>query len=221
MPSIPRLKADGVLTLDTLVRVIDEGVIKWWNDQQTVAKEKIDMFPFRADYVKDLSGTVEERETNNIITFRKIRLAPGSMGGNPFAGTKEHRPRHRETVTATDALSGKTTATVISGRWRDLLLRFDCFAPTWSEAAKLEERFEWLMNMFTGTIMKSGVNKMIFQGSYSDSYQMLTDYYYEPLTYYFRLEQLFLEDKEIAKEFVVNVSDTYRRILNKNDSKIK
>ena len=92
--AIPLLKTDGLLTLSNLLSLIDEGVVRWWNSQyEDDPSRKIEMMPFRADYVKDLTGTAEQRETNRIISYRKIRLAPGTMGAAPFSGTKERRPR--------------------------------------------------------------------------------------------------------------------------------
>lgn len=214
MDNTPRLKAHGLLTFNTLMRVIDEGAIKWWNEQQTDPAKRIEMHPFRAEYIKDLTGTAEKRQTNRIITFRKIRLAPGHMGPSPFSGTAEHRPRVRETIME----NGRPV--VIKGKWIDALARFDCFAPTWSEATQLEEDFEDLMDMFTGAIMNSGVNKMIFQGSYSESFQMDTDYYYQPVTYYFRLEKQYRENKSLVKEFEVLVNNVYQRIISESDSQI-
>jgi hypothetical protein len=209
----PKQKTEGLLTLSTLLSLIDEGVIKWWNSQHAdEPNKKIEMYPFKSDHVKDLSGTAEQRETNRIITYRKIRLAPGTMGNAPFSGTKERRPRKRETVVDVSD-SGQPTATQVYGRWIDTLVRFDCYGPSWSEASELESDFIRLMTMFTGYIMKNGINKMTFEGSYSDAYQVQTDYFYEPVTYYFRLEELFTRDDRVIQQFDLNMNNVYQRII--------
>ena len=123
MINTPHLKADGLLTLDSLMRLIDEGVIKWWNDQQTNTEQKIQMHPFKSDYVKDLTNSTENRDTNRIVTFRKIKLSPGGMGQSPFSGIKEHRARLRENnVTSPNGEHG-----IIKGKWIDILTLRRCW----------------------------------------------------------------------------------------------
>ena len=214
MASQEPLKANGLLNIISLMDLIDAGVIGWWNNQQTDASKKINMFPFKSEYIADLTKNVEQRDTNRIITYRKARKNYGSLTPEPFGSTKEVRARLREQTVIND--NGETVGVKIFGRWYDFLMRFDCFAPTWSEAVQLEEDFDYLMDMFTGFIMRAGVNKMLYRGSYSDAFHYQTDYYYEPVTYYFRLERQYFTKDSLVREFNVNINNIYQTIINQN-----
>lgn len=216
----PRLTAAGRLSLVQLLSLIDTGVIGWWNEQESQKADpakKIIMFPFKAERIHDLSKEVEGGETNRIITYRKIRKTYGSLAADPFSGTKEGRPRLREEKLVTDR-DGKTVGLKIFGRWYDVAIRFDCFAPTWSEAAELEEDFDYLMDMFTGFIMRSGINKLLYRGTFSDSFHYQTDFYYESVYYYFRLERHYFTQQTLVREFDVNIQNTIRTIVANNSS---
>lgn len=208
-----RLQANGLLNLSTLLNLIDESVIGWWNANQTDPKNKIIMMPFKSEHIQNFTNSAESRETNRIITYRKIRKNYGTLDNDPFGSKKEVRPRLREEKIVRDN-NGNTVGVKIYGRWYDVLVRFDCFAPSWTEAAQLEEDFDMIMDIFSGFIMQAGINKMEYRGTFSDTFHVKTDYFYEPIHYYFRLEKQYYVYNSLLEEIRLNVNDKINSILN-------
>ena len=147
------------------------------------------------------------------VTWGVVRTEPGTMGGPPFRGTQELKPRQREAVIVFTkehknelyAHSDKDFIEddqylykfiKINGQVFDNLVQYN----TWARSAwEAEELIEWFhkdyLLKYTGMFREAGINNMVFQRRVRDDTlsTVKTDYHLRSMLYYIRTEYISTE----------------------------
>ena len=213
-PPRPSVK-EGRLDIIQLLRFIDEGVVGTFNkymEQEDKEDLKIDMRPFKSDFIEQLgSAPAEGSKPIRVVTYRIRRAVPAALTG----GTRDRKYRLREEVhEATDFNDlGTPEVNEIYGKWEDYTIRFDCFAPSWKEAQELFLDFQHLMDVCIPYITSKGITKFVYEGRTADVYYMKTDYFYEPCTFLARVEWLKVVKGETLRELFVEFDNALMNIV--------
>lgn len=140
---------------------------------------KIEYVAAYPDYVFELTG--EESKTNRpsrIICYDIIKKDSGSLGTNRFDNTKRVRP---VVVESRPIIIDEGTPQERSGRENvylkhyDVLLRFDCLAPSDRESMILAREFEKIMEAHS-MYLETGVQRFVYHGRTASYFNRQTEY---------------------------------------------
>lgn len=141
----PRLQANGTCDFDGFTDIVFRLLnAAWGNDWGTFCEA----FP---------NGTDPENVKLPMITYILEDMVPGQIGRD---GTREIKPRHRETIFPEDDPS---VSIDIYGRIFDTTVVFEVWEENNVKAGKLAQKFMDFMDMYTGFIKSQGVKEIIFQ----------------------------------------------------------
>lgn len=164
---------------------------------------------------------------SNAITWGTIRKEPGTMGGKPFRGTQEIKPRFREFIAvfgdyAKQWVIGSNVSTLegfgeltgyvkISAQAFDNLVQYNIWARSNYEVEALTEWFEEYMEAYTGMYREAGIVQMVFDRRVRDDtlVQMKNGYHVRSVLYYVRTERVRVESISPIKrvDLKINVND--------------
>lgn len=149
---------------------------------------------------------------NNAITWGVVRMENGSMSGPPFRGTQEVRPRHREYIAVFGdtnrkylidnsstriSRSGKLLKFItIAGQHYDMLIQYNIWSKSNYEVELLTHWFLRYMKLYRGMYREAGVQNMFLHSRVRDDtlMQMKNGYHLRSVLYYFRVEELTIEE---------------------------
>lgn len=144
-----------------------------------------------------------------IITWSNVRKEPGTVGGKPFSGTQEIKPRIRECIAVfspetskwlieTSSISNDNNLTKyikIRAQVFDNLVQYNCWSLSNYEVERLREWFELYMESYRGMFREAGVNEVVFNRQVRD--QSLTElnngYHVRSVLYYVRTERVLID----------------------------
>lgn len=151
------------------------------------------------------------------ITWGVVRQEPGSVGGEPFRGTQEKKPRHREFAAIftselkeyvgntqkdlVDQYGGLSKYVKVKGQVFDNLVQFNLWARSAWEVEELTEWFQDYMTNYTGMFREAGIVEMWFDRRVRDDVlnQIKSKYHLRSVLYYIRTEKLDIESIEPIK----------------------
>jgi len=150
-----------------------------------------------------------EQVKKKIITWGVVRKEPGTVGGPPFRGTQEIKPRNREFVAIFEndikkyigpnaapsfiAKYGKLMKFVeIKGQVFDNLVQYNIWSKSNYEVEQMCDWFEEYMLTYTGMFREAGIVEMVFWNRIRDDtiIQIKNGYHVRSLLYYIRTEKL-------------------------------
>jgi hypothetical protein len=159
------------------------------------------------------------------ITWGIVRQEPGTVGGEPFRGTQEKKPRHREfnaiftsdlkkyvgdTTNSNDLVTqygGLSKYVKVKGQVFDNLVQFNMWARSAWEVEELTEWFKDYMVKYTGMFRESGIVEMWFDRRVRDDTlnQIKNKYHLRSFLYYIRTEKLDISTIEPIKRIEANI----------------
>lgn len=157
--------------------------------------------------VTDVSYKAAPQVRPACITWGTVRKEPGTLSGEPFRGTQELKPRHREylavlgdeakrwVVSSNDsnleALGGLVKFIKIRAQVFDNLVQYNIWTKSNYEAEVLTEWFERYMDDYRGMFREAGIVELIFNRRVRDDtlVQMNNGYHVRSVLYYVRTER--------------------------------
>lgn len=142
------------------------------------------------------------------ITWSIVRSEPGSVGGEPFSGTREVKPRNREFIavfnpelqkyigdTSKDFIKlygGLGQFVKLDAQVFDNIVQYNCWARTSWEVEELTEWFIDYLRDYTGMYREAGIVQMWFDRRVRDDTMMAINnkYHLRSFLYYFRTERV-------------------------------
>jgi len=199
---------NGVVKLDKDVEV---GETLRWTGLKTRERTLI---PFQADDGAPTSPTPGEVTSGDVgtaypgilgpvVTYLLLRQEPATLGPKPFGRDKQLKPRIREQVLDPDRPQVVLT---IYGHRMENEFRFRCLHPQSAVADELALWFKRFMRNNTGPIRSNGVNEILYFGQEAVTASRLGHVAGRDLRYYFRTEELILQEDSALREVKVNVS---------------
>jgi hypothetical protein len=132
-----------------------------------------------------------------IITYKLEEMRPGVISKD---GTREIKPRHRETIFPS---SDPSTAIEVYGRVLDATVVFEIWEENNAKASKFATKFIDFLDMYTGYIKQQGVKEIIFQRFSNDTTTSLNENIVtRKLEYFVRFEHL----NEIHSDIISKVT---------------
>lgn len=181
----------------------------------------------------------EYTTVNNVpvphITWSTVRSEPGSVGGEPFSGHREVKPRHREFIavfnpelnkfvgdTSNDFMrmyGGLSKYIKVEGQVFDNIVQYNCWARSSWEVEELTEWFIDYMRDYTGMYREAGVIQMWFDSRVRDDTTMAikNKYHLRSFLYYFRTERLNIKTIKPIERIEVDIhvnSNQNNEVLN-------
>jgi hypothetical protein len=174
MTENPRLQANGTCDFEGFTDIVFRLLNAAWGPNWGMFVEDYPNNSFDGSDV-----------TTPIITYKLTEMKPGQIGRD---GTREIKPRHRETIVPNDDPS---TAIQIYGRIFDAIVEFEIWEENNTKASKLATKFLDFMDMYTGYIKQQGVKEIIFQKFTNDTTTALNDNMVSrKIEYFVRFEHL-------------------------------
>ena len=143
------------------------------------------------EWNQETGGLAEDgRPFTDTITWSVQRSEPGSLGTQPFAGTRELGPRFREYII--DEQDNCDYVRMVAGQVFDNIIQFDIWAQTPLLTAILTEWFNQFMDLHRWVFLYNGVQKIYFLKQLSDALttRWRNDIVSSSVQYYFRTENL-------------------------------
>lgn len=204
---------NGTVKLD---KDIEVGEILRWTGQKTRERTLI---AFQSDDGSPSSPTPGEVTTGDVgtaypgvlgptVTYLLLRQEPASLGPKPFGRDKQLKPRIREQVS--DPERPQVVITIYGHRMENEF-RFRCLHPQSAVADELALWFKRFMRNNTGSIRSNGVNEILYFGQEAVSASQLGHVAGRDLRYYFRTEELILQEDAAVREVNVNISVLVRQ----------
>lgn len=151
MAENPRLQANGTCDFEGFTDIIFRLLNAAWG---TGWGTFVEAFP---------NNTDPQNIQTPVISYKLTQMLPGKIGKD---GTREIKPRHRDTIFPSD---DPTTAIDIFGRIFDSIVEFEIWEENNTKASKLATKFIDFMDMYTGYIKQQGVKEIIFQKFSNDT----------------------------------------------------
>lgn len=171
-----------------------------------------------------------------VITWGVVREEPGTVSGDPFRGTQEIVPRHREYIAVlSDSDSrwvedegitgfGKQAHFLeAKGQFFDVLVQYNIWAKSNYEVENLVEWFIDYMRVYRGMFREAGINNMYFSRRVRDDTLMAMNfgYHLRSVLYYFRTERINFSTTSPIKKINLNVSvNDLQATIDKADNRL-
>ena len=179
--------------------------------------------------VKNPSYKAAPHITPKVITWGTVRKEPGTVGGRPFSGTQELKPRVRECIAVftpetsrwindSTALSTELTKFVrIRAQVFDNLVQYNCWSLSNYQVEELKEWFEIYMETYRGMFREAGTNEIIFNRQVRDDSmtQLNNGYHVRSVLYYVRTERVLIDTLSPITRIDVNIDVNDLQVLSK------
>jgi hypothetical protein len=143
------------------------------------------------------------------IAYALLRKEPGSIGRQPFAPQKQHKPIFRERLKPQAKSSGHTWE--MYGHWFDVLVEFACFTTDNRSADQLADWFEEFMRQYTWVLKYNGVQEILYWQRLRDSAvtKWRQDLISRAVQYFFRIEEILPEIRKdlIGIDIAINLEE--------------
>ena len=182
-------------------------VVNAYNKLYLDDKNKIEYYPAYPEHVREESdqSPVDQRY---IITYDIYRREDGTIGPDPFGGKKE---RAFKLMSMEPASSGG-----VREKWMkryDNMVRFDCFAPTTTEANELIDVFERMMELHRSYFLGIGLDQMTYEGRLAPIVFQRSNYRSKASLWYVRDQLVLYKDQEAIRQIEQTVNDTFTNII--------
>jgi len=204
---------NGVVMLD---KDVESGEILRWSGQKTRERNLIvfqsddgaPISPLPGEVTSGDVGTAYPGVSGPTVTYLLLRQEPASVGPKPFGRDKQLKPRIREQVS--DPARPQVVITIYGHRMENEF-RFRCLHPQSAVADELALWFKRFMRNNTGPIRSNGVNEILYFGQESVQASQLGHVAGRDVRYYFRTEELILQEDAAIREVNVNISVLVRQ----------
>jgi len=199
----------NILQTALLVGIIHNLYNKLLTDSDKEYKA-FEYMPAHPAWLLGKTGSADTQDTyDRVITWDVMRREDGTLGKSPFSGTKQKRPALREEVPITRD-DGTKYVREIYGKFYDNLLRFDCFAPTATEAHDTLIKFERMLENHAMFFENQGVSKFLYHGRTSPLYLENARYHTKACIFYVRTEEMWYRDEDTIKKIELQANSELR-----------